>query len=323
MHHRHYSRHSRIGPRSSHGRSSLTAGDAVERGPDAATSAPCWPCSRRSRCTRLRNDHGGRGPHRRRLAPERRLDLPTLQLLEDEGLIEGTEAEGKRRFELTEAGREARRALWPSALGRGDGRCRSRAAAARRSAQQLRQAVAQVFYAADEEQRRKVRELLDEIARSTRCSPPTTEPHAWPRGAARFRPWEGDRRAPGRLARIPPRDGRDSMDQPSVDLVALNPQPLPPDANIKLVALNPQPLPPDATIELVALNPQPLPPQATINLVALNPQPLPPRARIRLVALNPQPLPPKTTVDFVALNPQPLPPSEPLNFVAVAAWPPD
>jgi hypothetical protein len=53
------------------------------------------------------------------------------------------------------------------------------------------------------------------------------------------------------------------MDQPSIDLVALNPQPLPPDARIKLVALNPQPLPPDATIELVALNPQP--PQATIN----------------------------------------------------------
>ena len=50
-----------------------------------------------------------------------------------------------------------------------------------------------------------------------------------------------------------------------------NPQPLPPDANIKLVALNPQPLPPDATIELVALNPQPLPPQATINLAASTP----------------------------------------------------
>ena len=34
------------------------------------------------------------------------------------------------------------------------------------------------------------------------------------------------------------------MDHSSVDLVALNPQPLPPDATIKLVALNPQPLPP-------------------------------------------------------------------------------
>jgi DNA-binding PadR family transcriptional regulator len=32
---------------------------------------------------------------------------PTLQLLEDEGLIVGEEHEGKRRFTLTEAGREA------------------------------------------------------------------------------------------------------------------------------------------------------------------------------------------------------------------------
>ena len=43
------------------------------------------------------------------------------------------------------------------------------------------------------------------------------------------------------------------MVQPNVDLVALNPQPLPPDATINLVLLNPQPLPPDTTIELVAL----------------------------------------------------------------------
>jgi hypothetical protein len=111
------------------------------------------------------------------------------------------------------------------------------------------------------------------------------------------------------------------MEQRSVDLVALNPQPLPPDATIKLVALNPQPLPPDATIELVALNPQPLPPEATINLVALNPQPLPPGVSINLVALNPQPLPPKATIDFVALNPQPLPPNGILYFVAVSAGP--
>jgi hypothetical protein len=38
------------------------------------------------------------------------------------------------------------------------------------------------------------------------------------------------------------------MELPSVDLVALNPQPIPPGVQIKLVALNPQPLPPDATI---------------------------------------------------------------------------
>ena len=127
-------------------------------------------------------------------------------------------------------------------------------------------------------------------------------------------------RAAVRLAPNHPGKG-DQMVHPSVDLVALNPQPLPPNADIKLVSLNPQPLPPDARIELVALNPQPLPPDATINLVALNPQPLPPGANIRLVALNPQPLPPRSTVDFVALNPQPLPPSGgTLDFVAVSAW---
>jgi hypothetical protein len=38
------------------------------------------------------------------------------------------------------------------------------------------------------------------------------------------------------------------MEQPSVNLVTLNPQPLPPDATINLVALNPQPLPPDASV---------------------------------------------------------------------------
>ena len=32
---------------------------------------------------------------------------PTLTLLEEEGLIAGTEVEGKRRFDLTDAGREA------------------------------------------------------------------------------------------------------------------------------------------------------------------------------------------------------------------------
>jgi DNA-binding PadR family transcriptional regulator len=91
---------------------------------------------------------------------------PTLQLLEDEGLIEGTEAEGKRRFELTEAGREERAARsgpapWDEVTACADPE-RLRLG---RAAQQLREAVAQVFYAGDEEQRRKVRELLDETRR--------------------------------------------------------------------------------------------------------------------------------------------------------------
>ena len=62
------------------------------------------------------------------------------------------------------------------------------------------------------------------------------------------------------------------MDQSNVNLVSLNPQPLPPAATINLVALNPQPLPPDTKIELIAAaasgrDDQPL---------ALNPPPPPP-----------------------------------------------
>src|SRR4029453_1357806 len=53
-------------------------------------------------------------------------------------------------------------------------------------------------------------------------------------------------------SRHPTPEGEVAMEQPSVNLVSLNPQPLPPGATINLVALNPQPLPPDATLELGA-----------------------------------------------------------------------
>ncbi len=43
-----------------------------------------------------------------------------------------------------------------------------------------------------------------------------------------------------------------------VNLVALNPQPLPPRTRINLVGLNPQPLPPDATISFLATGPHAL-----------------------------------------------------------------
>ena len=164
MHHRHYSRHSRIGPRSSHGRSShfhrWGRGGAPR---DAATSAPpCWPAREPMHgyemITEVEDRTGGAW------RPSAGSIYPTLQLLEDEGLIEGTEAEGKRRFELTEAGREERRARpapWDEVTAGAD----PEQLRLERSAQQLRQAVAQVFYAADEEQRRKVRELLDETRR--------------------------------------------------------------------------------------------------------------------------------------------------------------
>ncbi len=92
---------------------------------------------------------------------------PTLQLLEDEGLIRGEESEGKRRFALTDAGTEAQRekageeAPWDAV----------RAEAApeqlrlRDSLRKLHPAIGQVLHAADENQQRQVRELLDETRR--------------------------------------------------------------------------------------------------------------------------------------------------------------
>ena len=89
----------------------FTAGDAVERAPDAATSRAAVLALPRKKpmhgyemITEVEDRTGGAW------RPSAGSIYPTLQLLEDEGLIEGTEAEGKRRFELTEAGREERRA---------------------------------------------------------------------------------------------------------------------------------------------------------------------------------------------------------------------
>jgi DNA-binding PadR family transcriptional regulator len=92
---------------------------------------------------------------------------PTLQMLEDEGLIRGEESEGKRRFTLTDAGAEAQKAKageqtpWdavredtgPEQIHLGD------------SLRKLNHAIAQVFHAADQGQQKRVRELLDETRR--------------------------------------------------------------------------------------------------------------------------------------------------------------
>jgi len=89
---------------------------------------------------------------------------PTLQMLEDEGLVRGEESDGKRRFTLTESGAEAQResageeAPWdavradaaPEQIQLGD------------SLRKLNHAIRQVFHAADQEQQKRVRELLDE-----------------------------------------------------------------------------------------------------------------------------------------------------------------
>jgi DNA-binding PadR family transcriptional regulator len=94
---------------------------------------------------------------------------PTLQLLEEQGLIEAEEADGKRRFSLTDEGHNAadeqsqgdRQSPWEQV--------RSGAPAELvqlgTSVQQLRAAVAQALNAADEAQRGRIRELLDETRR--------------------------------------------------------------------------------------------------------------------------------------------------------------
>ncbi len=91
---------------------------------------------------------------------------PTLQLLEDEGLIEGTESDGKRRFSLTEAGRKAAEAREGSLPWE---EVRSGAppefVELGRSVHQLRAAITQAFHAADEGQRAKIREIIDAARR--------------------------------------------------------------------------------------------------------------------------------------------------------------
>ena len=92
---------------------------------------------------------------------------PTLQLLEDEDLISGQEIEGKRRFTLTDSGRaeqESRsgeQAPWDAVRAGADPEqiqlCDS--------VHKLQHSIRQVLHAADEDQQRRVRELLDETRR--------------------------------------------------------------------------------------------------------------------------------------------------------------
>ena len=95
---------------------------------------------------------------------------PTLQLLEEQGLITGEEAEGKRLFSLTDEGRAA-----IEERGKGEQseapweQVRSGAPAESvqlgNSFKQLAAATSQAFRAADEGQRARIRELLDETRR--------------------------------------------------------------------------------------------------------------------------------------------------------------
>ncbi|MBS1887884.1 MAG: helix-turn-helix transcriptional regulator [Actinobacteria bacterium] len=92
---------------------------------------------------------------------------PTLQMLEDEGLIRGEDSDGKRRFSLTDAGRAERQekaeevAPWDAVrAGAPSGHL-----ALRESVGKLFAAVRQVGQAGDEDQRKQVTELLDETRR--------------------------------------------------------------------------------------------------------------------------------------------------------------
>jgi DNA-binding PadR family transcriptional regulator len=88
---------------------------------------------------------------------------PTLQLLEDEGLIAGQEIEGKRRFTLTDAGtaeqksRADEEAPWDVVRAGVD----PEQLQLREAVHKLHHSIGQVFAAADEGQQRRVRELLD------------------------------------------------------------------------------------------------------------------------------------------------------------------
>jgi len=91
---------------------------------------------------------------------------PTLQLLEDEGLVTGEESDGKRRFTLTEAGAKANDehegdAPWDQVTTG----AAPEALRLKRSLAQLHHASAQALHAGDDEQRKRVRELLDDTRR--------------------------------------------------------------------------------------------------------------------------------------------------------------
>jgi DNA-binding PadR family transcriptional regulator len=92
---------------------------------------------------------------------------PMLQLLEDEGLIRGEEADGKRRFTLTDEGRKEQDEKsgdvtpWDAVrAGVPTGHLQLRG-----SIHQLLSAVKAVASGGDEEQQKQVRELLDDTRR--------------------------------------------------------------------------------------------------------------------------------------------------------------
>jgi DNA-binding PadR family transcriptional regulator len=90
---------------------------------------------------------------------------PTLQLLEDEGLVLGEESGGKRRFSLTDAGRAEAEKLdrppWEEVSDEGEGH----ASSLRDAAFQLGAAIIQVARTGSEGQIAKTRDILNDARR--------------------------------------------------------------------------------------------------------------------------------------------------------------
>ena len=92
---------------------------------------------------------------------------PTLQMLEEADLIRGEETGGKRRFTLTDAGVEEQESRasattpWDAVKADAD----PEVIHLRDSVVKLNHAFGQIFHAGDEDQQRRVRELLDETRR--------------------------------------------------------------------------------------------------------------------------------------------------------------
>ena len=93
---------------------------------------------------------------------------PTLQLFEDEGLVSASEVEGKRVFELTDAGRERLAEAGPAgeALGRGRHARRPRSCrACGKGIHALMAATHQVAHAGSPKQSERALEVLTEARR--------------------------------------------------------------------------------------------------------------------------------------------------------------
>lgn len=91
---------------------------------------------------------------------------PTLQLLEETGLIEGTEEDGKRRYSITDEGRKAvteREGALPWEKFNTD--ANSGHAQLFHTARQLAAAVQQAAMAGTDDQRTRVREILEDARR--------------------------------------------------------------------------------------------------------------------------------------------------------------